>query len=103
MFEVKKCLPLFMAAMISFALLLNLHGSDTKVELEHVNVTVRTGDTVWGLAEHFKSEHEDVRAVVSRIYEVNGLAGKVLRPGESIVIPVHKTVRPEILAKVSQQ
>jgi nucleoid-associated protein YgaU len=50
------------------------------------SVAVRPGDTLWSVAASVAGE-EDVRAVVDRIQELNGLPGTVLVPGQVLLLP----------------
>jgi len=50
------------------------------------SVVVRPGDTLWSVAASVAGE-EDVRAVVDRIQELNGLDGTVLVPGQVLLLP----------------
>jgi LysM repeat protein len=47
---------------------------------------VRPGDTLWSIATSVAGEG-DVRDVVARIRQVNGLDGTVLVPGEVLRLP----------------
>ena len=51
-------------------------------------VTVYSGDTMWDIASRWTEDGEDVRAVIYRICEANGLASTDLQPGQKIVVPV---------------
>jgi nucleoid-associated protein YgaU len=50
------------------------------------SVVVRPGDTLWSLASAVAGD-DDVRVVVDRIREVNGLRSSDLRPGQVLVLP----------------
>jgi nucleoid-associated protein YgaU len=50
------------------------------------SVVVRPGDTLWSIASSVAGE-DDVRQVVARIRQVNGLRGTVLVPGEVVRLP----------------
>ncbi|WP_245612389.1 LysM peptidoglycan-binding domain-containing protein [Actinotalea ferrariae] len=49
---------------------------------------VRPGDTVWEIATSVAAPGEDVRDVVARIVELNGLEAGGLQVGERLVVPV---------------
>lgn len=51
-------------------------------------VTVYSGDTMWDIASRWTEDGEDVRAVIYRICEANGLASTDLQPGQKIIVPV---------------
>jgi len=50
------------------------------------SVVVRSGDTLWSIASSVAAGH-DVRAVVDRIQEVNGLRGSDVTPGQLLRLP----------------
>jgi nucleoid-associated protein YgaU len=50
------------------------------------SVVVRPGDTLWSVASSVAGD-DDVRVVVARIREVNGLRNSDLRPGQVLVLP----------------
>jgi LysM repeat protein len=47
---------------------------------------VQSGDTLWSIANSVAGD-EDVRAVVDRIQQVNGLSGSALEPGQVLHLP----------------
>jgi hypothetical protein len=50
------------------------------------SVVVEPGDSLWSIAEAV-SDGEDVRTVIDRIQELNGLEGSVLVPGQVLQLP----------------
>nr|WP_297429921.1 LysM peptidoglycan-binding domain-containing protein [uncultured Actinotalea sp.] len=48
---------------------------------------VRQGDTVWQIAADVVGPGEDVRDVVARIEQLNGLDGGALQIGQRLVVP----------------
>lgn len=50
------------------------------------SVMVESGDTLWSIAESV-ADGNDVRAVVDRIQELNGLEGSDLVPGQVLQLP----------------
>ncbi len=51
------------------------------------SVVVQPGDTLWSIAGAVAHDGEDVRAVISRIRELNGLPDASLVPGQRLVLP----------------
>jgi Tfp pilus assembly protein FimV len=52
-----------------------------------VRYTVRPGDTLWTIARRVAEPGDDLRPVVHRLAQTNGLTGSVILPGESILVP----------------
>ena len=64
-------------------------GSSQAADRHHASrhtVTVEAGDTLWSVAARV-APHDDPRAVVAEIQDLNGLASAVVRPGEQLVVP----------------
>ena len=58
---------------------------------EHLNGTVhvvRSGDTVWSIVvAQYGSARHDVRQLVDRVEQANGLHGRPIRPGDRLRLP----------------
>lgn len=53
------------------------------------SISVKSGDTVWGIAAKYVSDQEDVRELAQAIKEVNGLNHNVqIFPGQVLKIPL---------------
>lgn len=52
------------------------------------SVTVGTGQTLWQLARTIVRPGEDIRDVVARLVDLNGLDGAALSVGQRILLPV---------------
>jgi nucleoid-associated protein YgaU len=64
-----------------------LGGGDGDLRLAGVqSVVVQPGDTLWSIAREAAAT-ADVRSVVDRIQELNGLQGTVLQPGQVLELP----------------
>ena len=64
-----------------------LAGADGDLRLAGVqSVVVQPGDTLWSIAGEVSGDG-DVRDVVDRIQELNGLSGTVLIPGQVLELP----------------
>lgn len=50
-------------------------------------VVVRPGDTLWEIASGVAGPDEDLRRVIYRIQEENGLESAMLRPGQVLRLP----------------
>jgi LysM repeat protein len=48
---------------------------------------VRSGDTLWSIAEGVVGPQGDPRPVVQQLIDVNGLSSALIRPGERLRLP----------------
>jgi len=88
MYADKRDLILLSLVTIFSMLLLFVDISSTPT-FSHQTVVVHEGDTIWSLGEKFVQKGEDVRSVVERIYEINGLDERsFIQPGQTLLIPV---------------
>jgi LysM repeat protein len=53
----------------------------------YTTVTVKSGDSLWGLASKRTATDGDVQAMVDEIVAVNHLDGAALNPGQHLRIP----------------
>lgn len=72
------------------ALGLAIVQSASGVEHVYIDVVVKPGDTLWGIAERVSDGQRDLRAVVDQIREINGLKSVVLRPGQTLKVPCYR-------------
>ena len=51
-------------------------------------ITVKSGDTMWAIANRWSDDREDVRQVIHRICKANNLKSNHVYPGQVLKIPV---------------
>jgi len=61
--------------------------------IEHEEVVVRSGDTLWSLASNVDIDDIDTGRIVDDIRNFNEINPGDLRPGMSLKIPVYKEVK----------
>jgi LysM repeat protein len=66
-----------------------VHAFTTSPPIDTVDYTVRSGDSLWTIAEAVATEEADLRAVVTTISELNELTGSVIHAGEVLEVPAH--------------
>ena len=66
-------------------------GFDVSIALERpqdqMTVEVSSGDTVWEIADHFKSDGTDIRKAVYEICQANDLKDGMIHSGMTLTIP----------------
>ena len=55
---------------------------------EYTTYTVGYGDTLWSIADEYKSDRTDVRKAIFVISDINGISAEELQPGMELTIPV---------------
>ena len=55
---------------------------------ETIDYEVRSGDSLWSIADAVAEEGEDLRGVVATIRHLNDLSTVVIQPGDVLELPV---------------
>lgn len=56
-------------------------------------VTVQEGDSLWTIAEELSEDHNmSTKDLVEWVSEKNNLASDIIKPGDSLIIPVEKSL-----------
>lgn len=55
---------------------------------QDAEVFVASGETLWDIAGRYRQPGEDIRDVVYRIRDKNGLSSGYIYPGQGLLIPV---------------
>lgn len=83
---------LFVLAIVLFCNLIDAPCASAANEFKErpmVEITVVYGDTLWELAEEYRSDYnEDIRALIHDIKEINGLRTAAINPGDKLYIPL---------------
>ena len=57
-------------------------------EPETADYRVRSGDTLWAIAEVVAEEGADIRGVIAEIRDLNELDSSLIVPGQTLLVPV---------------
>ena len=83
----KHAAELLMLASIIATLFMVFTEPDTQIS--YVRHTVQTGECVWEVAEKYSDQQiKPMNEFSWMISKENGLAGKVVQPGDSLLIPL---------------
>ena len=72
---------------VALALLLASAVMAAGPEPETVDYRVRSGDSLWTIAEVVASEGNDIRGVVTQIRHLNDLDSSLISPGQTLLVP----------------
>lgn len=61
---------------------------DSNQDTGCIEVTVKEGDTLWGIAKQYYNGKSDFRKFVYEIREMNSLKEAIIYPGQVISIPI---------------
>lgn len=77
------------STIVVMLVLLLASGVGATGEINHSTeqYTVRSGDTLWEIAEEHASQGRDVRDVVAAIRSVNRLSESMIYPGQTLEVP----------------
>lgn len=56
------------------------------------SVLIHPGDTIWSIAEEYKTDGEKTERMIDDILQLNGMKTTKIRSGEHILVPVSKEV-----------
>ena len=68
-------------------LLLSVRVAASTPRSDPVSYRVRSGDTLWVIADSRSGPSDDVRSVVGQIKDLNDLEGSAIHPGQVLLIP----------------
>ncbi len=63
--------------------------AECEVEDTHINIFVKSGDTLWDIASKHNTSGKDLRELVQIIKKDNKLSTLLVFPGQSLKIPVN--------------
>lgn len=79
-------LAVITAVVVAWLLALRAAAASDDVPRRTVVVEVRSGETLWDLAERV-APHSPPQAVTERIRELNGMRGSTVHPGQPLLVP----------------
>lgn len=77
-----------MTTAVNFALGLNTAASSTVQE--YMDVEIKSGDTLWNIAETYMPDNMDTREAVYQICSLNDISADELYAGMTIQVPVYR-------------
>ncbi|MFV0314728.1 MAG: LysM peptidoglycan-binding domain-containing protein [Anaerotignum sp.] len=59
-------------------------------DLYYECILIRSGDTIWNIAEEYKYEGQKTEHMVREIMSMNGMVSENIRSGDRIIVPLKK-------------
>ena len=78
---------LFVTTVVNFALGLNTADSATIVE--YLEIQVKSGDTLWSIADTYMDGNSDIRRSVYELCQINEINASQLQAGMTLLVPVN--------------
>ena len=90
----KKILSVLILTAFIIILFLIFHRPQAQGQAEarsvrYISVQVEEGDSLWSLAEAYKSPSDDIRRYIDNIRSVNGMHTDTLIASEYLIIPLY--------------
>ena len=68
-------------------------ASDPVTTTYFYSIQVKRGDHLWGLAQEFKPDNEDIRLYIKRIQKLNDLDNDNIYAGDYLIFPIEVTLQ----------
>jgi LysM repeat protein len=68
---------------------LGLNTAESAQEAAYMEISVNSGDTLWGIAKKYGPNHEDPRKIIFEISKINQLDEDYLQQGQVLKIPIY--------------
>lgn len=81
------CMSLTMLSLLNILIVKNEAYSSSSID--SMKVVVEAGDTIWSIAKKHNYYNEDVRKIIHEIIELNNIEDCIIKPGDTIKIPVY--------------
>lgn len=84
----KIFLVLTVAMIICLGTLAMAAQSEKKSEVYYESVSIHQGDTLWNIAQKYKSKEQKTEHMIYEIMQINGMCSENIRSGDSIIVPI---------------
>ena len=61
-----------------------------EVKIYYKCVAIQSGDTLWGIAQKYKTEDQKIEHMIQEIMVLNEMRSENIRSGESLIVPLKK-------------
>lgn len=101
MFERWLRMRRYVFILITFIMVLTagvLSFGNTKAKSKHIyykSVDISQGDTLWSIAENYKTDEMSVINYISRIKEFNDMESDIIKIGQKIILPIEMELQVE--------
>ena len=81
----RKIIKLFLPILILFL----LAGCSRLISTEYMDVEVKSGDTLWNIAQDYMPDDMDTRKAVFQLCSLNDISADQLYAGMTIQVPIY--------------
>ena len=81
----RKIIKLFLPILILFL----LTGCSKLISTEYMDVEVKSGDTLWNIAQDYMPDDMDTRKAVFKLCSLNDISADQLYAGMTIQVPIY--------------
>ncbi len=84
----KTLLPLTLALIFSLGSLVLAGQMEKEQKIYYESVEIHKGDTLWEIAERYKSEREQTEHMIDKIMQCNSMKTANIRYGQKLIVPI---------------
>ena len=68
---------------------LGLSTADSSTIIEYLEVQVKSGDTLWSIADTYMDDNSDIRRSVYELCQINDINASQLQAGMTLLVPIN--------------
>ena len=84
----KTLLPLTLALILSLGSLVLAGQKEKEQKIYYESIEIHKGDTLWGIAERYKTEAEQTEHMIDKIMHCNSMKTANIRYGQKLIVPI---------------
>lgn len=65
------------------------YNAESLTKTSYFEIKIKTGDTLWNLAQEFGPDNKDTREIIYKICKLNDITPEEIYPGQTLLIPIN--------------